>query len=322
MSLCCIPARTSGPLGWNDQADTNVTSLLGNTPGPLGFNDLADPSIPQLGYMPSKQPVPICTFARVDGVALARSTNQNQPLNSKVLIYLNTNYRYQRTTLSLSECLKTLPNDLRANFKKEIESVITKMHELGFALGVKNEHKAGYRTFQDQYEIKVCATKAGPGESFHNYLCAVDLGFLQWVDENGKAYSDYWLGQMDNNPKYKGFSTILWEKRNSLSAEIYGLSFEVIHLQSVPEDVSGRSMLVKCLNKAATDAKDTNWKYRRQGKNYQCTLGESSGNVWKSVGSAKQMWDMSATNCTDEERKMINKHMQLAESIAKCIELE
>ncbi len=41
-----IPARTPGPLGFNDQADTNVTTLLGNTPGPLGNNDYADPNLP------------------------------------------------------------------------------------------------------------------------------------------------------------------------------------------------------------------------------------------------------------------------------------
>ncbi|HWY23081.1 MAG TPA: hypothetical protein VNX26_17785 [Candidatus Acidoferrum sp.] len=41
-----IPPRTPGPLGVNDQADPNVTSLLGDTPGSLGIFDWADPTLP------------------------------------------------------------------------------------------------------------------------------------------------------------------------------------------------------------------------------------------------------------------------------------
>ncbi|MGR8930325.1 MAG: glycoside hydrolase family 19 protein [Gammaproteobacteria bacterium] len=37
--ICLVPERTCGPLGLMDQADPNVTSLLGDTPGPLGVND-------------------------------------------------------------------------------------------------------------------------------------------------------------------------------------------------------------------------------------------------------------------------------------------
>jgi hypothetical protein len=38
-----VPSRTPGPLGINDQADPNKTSLLGDTPGPVGWRDGADP---------------------------------------------------------------------------------------------------------------------------------------------------------------------------------------------------------------------------------------------------------------------------------------
>jgi len=53
-----FPARTHGPLGINDQADPNVTSLLGDTPGPLGIMDYADPTLPLItedGYHPVVQ---------------------------------------------------------------------------------------------------------------------------------------------------------------------------------------------------------------------------------------------------------------------------
>jgi len=40
-----IPARTPGPLGWMDQGDPMLTTLLGDTPGSLGVRDWADPTL-------------------------------------------------------------------------------------------------------------------------------------------------------------------------------------------------------------------------------------------------------------------------------------
>jgi hypothetical protein len=45
--LMWIAPRTPGPLGFNDHADPNVCTLLGDTPGPLGFGDHADPTLPR-----------------------------------------------------------------------------------------------------------------------------------------------------------------------------------------------------------------------------------------------------------------------------------
>ena len=42
-----IPARTPGTIGFYDQADPNVTTLLGDTPGTLGYGDHADPNLPK-----------------------------------------------------------------------------------------------------------------------------------------------------------------------------------------------------------------------------------------------------------------------------------
>jgi hypothetical protein len=45
---CRVPPRTPGPLGINDHADPNVTSLLGDTPSSVGLRDWADPTLSQL----------------------------------------------------------------------------------------------------------------------------------------------------------------------------------------------------------------------------------------------------------------------------------
>lgn len=307
-----IPARTPGPTGWNDAGDPNVTTLLGDTGGPLGYGDYADPALFwSRGSFESQ-------FS-LGGQALALSLGSKED-PSAVLTYPGTRFRYQRTKRTLDSCLETLPVGLRQEFRNEIEAIIKGMHELGFALGVLDKAKAGYRTFDDQNGLGREATRAGPGESFHNYLCAVDLGFLQWVDEDGKARSDFWLGLMDGIPKYKGFSALLWEKRNGFSDAVHSLDWEIIHLQSVPADASGREMLVKCLNKAAAEAGDAKWRYRRHGREqYQCTMGSDS--QWTIAGTAKQMWEQSSPQCEAEDRQTLRKHMAAAETIAKTIDV-
>jgi hypothetical protein len=319
---CFASDRSPGPLGWNDQSDMKISSLLGNTPGSLGYKDLGDPTLPVIGSCSSKPNAPAENMCRVGGAPVIRGTGKLENLNTSVLVFPDTDFKYQRTTKTLESCLATLPSELRPDFKTEIEKIITGMYDLGFALGISAGANAGYRTFEGQCNIAAGATRAGPGESFHNYLAAVDLGFLQWVDEKGKAHSDYWLGAMGSIKALAGFPAKLWATRNSFSDKVYALDFEVIHLQSVPAATSGPAMLVKCLNSAAAAAGDIGWMYQRKGKEYQCTLGSREPKAWTSIGSAKQMWNKSSGKCTEEQDETIRKHMESAESLAKTIELE
>ena len=235
------------------------------------------------------------------------------------LTFPGTNFKYKKTEKTYQDCIGTLPSQLRSNFKKNIEKIIKEMHDLGFALGVMESAKAGYRTFQTQNDIDPTKTKAGPGESFHNYGLAVDLGVLNWVDDEGQSYNDFWLGKMNAIEKYKGFSAKIWQKRNSFcGSNVHSLSFETIHLQGVPKDKSGRSALVECLNKAAANLNDSSWKYKKaSNKKYECNLG--TANTWKNVGTAKQMWSENATNCDKEQKKKIKKHMKDSETVALTI---
>jgi hypothetical protein len=77
---------------------------------------------------------------------------------------------------------------------------------------------------------------------------------------------------------------------------------------------------VKVLNKACGECGDDKWEYRKStNKTYECTLGVIG--QWKNVGTSKQMWEASATNCTAEQKKTVKKHMEKAEYIALTIEL-
>lgn len=239
-----------------------------------------------------------------------------------LLTFPGTQFKYLPTTLTADECIATLPSQLRSDFKSKITTVIKNMHKLGFAFGVWEKPKAGYRTFQQQADIDPTKTKAGPGESFHNYAAAVDLGVLQWIDSAGKVHAkDFWLGGMDAMAQYKGLSAKVWARRNKeCPGGVYSLSFETIHLQSVAATSSGRATLVKSLNKAAKDLGDTAWKYKKSSqKKYQCNLGD--GENWKNVGTAKQLLASTATNATTEQKAKIKSHMIKAESIALTISL-
>jgi hypothetical protein len=69
MDSCRIPARTPGALGINDQADPNLTTLLGDTPGSLGVCDWADPNLPL--YTPA-DPYADMMCRADDGTAISR----------------------------------------------------------------------------------------------------------------------------------------------------------------------------------------------------------------------------------------------------------
>lgn len=265
------------------------------------------------------------TFAgEVNGVVDASTWSEiNVWKRNKYLVPIltleGTNFQYQFTRLTLQECLNTLPAQLRPNFKKDISTVITKMHGIGFSFGSWPNAKAGYRTFQQQYDIDPSKTNAGPGESFHNYGLAVDLGSINWVDKNGESHDyDFWLGKM----KPSSFASAVWKKRNEFApSNLHTLSFEIIHFQGVPANTSGRASLIKCLNTVTGESVDhKKWKYTTgSGNTYKCTLGTESN--WTNIGTAKQMWNKSAANCTNEQRENIKSHMASAEAKALTISL-
>jgi hypothetical protein len=209
---------------------------------------------------------------------------------------------------------------MRTNFKSKISQIIRGMYKLGIAMGTLKKYKAGYRSFQEQYNLPTRATKAGPGESFHNYGIAADLGVLDWVDNTGKSHNDFWLTKMDSIPQYKGFSSKIWAKRNALGGSgVYNLSWEIIHLQGVAAKTSGRACLAKCLNEAA---KLTDYSYQKgpsKSKTYQCRVSKTAN--WVDIGTAKELWGGIVKNVSAQDKATIIAHMRKAESIAKTINI-
>lgn len=86
------------------------------------------------------------------------------------------------------------------------------------------------RTFTQQ--AAETATKAGPGESNHNFGRAADIGFkgFRWIEGNGAVKKDAdWLNALENVSKAK--ANALWDARDALARKIplYPLNFERVH---------------------------------------------------------------------------------------------
>lgn len=142
------------------------------------------------------------------------------------------------------------------------------------------------RTFAQQAaEVN---TKAGPGESNHNFGRASDIGFggLQWVKGDGSIKTDApWLNSLEkaSNAKANAF----WDERDAIAKglPLYRLGFERVHLQLYDQATfSNRRSLVKLLNTVGK----TKW-----AVGYKSDFG--LGGALFPVGTAKQIWSGKAT---------------------------
>jgi len=196
---------------------------------------------------------------------------------------------FRRTSKTLQECYteleKCYPTATSKDFLKRVKATIKDLHELGFAFA-PNIGDGGFRTFKEQHELKT-ENKKPPGESFHNYALAVDLGCWQWVDNNGEEHDgDYWLEKMEKAGDYgAAYANAIWNTRDKF-AKAHGLvpvSSERIHLQ-----LAGKTCehtLAALLNKVGR----SKYKYRGSAKTqYTCDFGK--GGAYYSIGTATQMW--------------------------------
>jgi len=149
------------------------------------------------------------------------------------------------------------------------------------------------RTFQTQYELLTSGrkvTKAGPGESNHNFGQAVDLGFpgLRWLRADGTVVEneDAWLHQLDPKQVGKGEALIFWNVLRT-TGEQMGLHRGPVddhpHLQAWSD--AGIDMATR-LAAHLTAVGKMRWTGRNQ--KYQCDLGFAGTLV--EVGSAAQIW--------------------------------
>jgi hypothetical protein len=186
------------------------------------------------------------------------------------------------------------------NFAASVVAVIKRVYDTtGIACGVCS--KGDRRSFQTQYEILTGAnnanfgiTRAGPGESNHNYGQAVDLGFeeLRWLRPNGTVVEgeDSWMHKLD--PAQHAAGEVLWFWKALREAGVHeglfrGPESDRPHLQAWSDkgiDMADR--LAQLLSSVGT------MKWTGRNQQYSCDFG--LGGVFYPVGSAAQIWNKQA----------------------------
>jgi peptidoglycan hydrolase-like protein with peptidoglycan-binding domain len=154
-----------------------------------------------------------------------------------------------------------------------------------------------HRTFQEQVNLEPNATKSGPGESYHNWGYAVDLGFngIKWLAGDGTiVQDDWWFRKLEkvSLAKTVGF----WKERDrladSISQSLYRVgAWDQVHLQAFTgAKVSAGRSLVAILNNLGK----TKWAHIVAKPNrYKSDLG--LGGKQYDVGTSRQIWDLKAT---------------------------
>jgi peptidoglycan hydrolase-like protein with peptidoglycan-binding domain len=147
------------------------------------------------------------------------------------------------------------------------------------------------RTFTQQAaEVQ---TKAGPGESNHNFGRAVDIGFkgLVWVKGDGTKRTDAaWLNALE--AAFPNKARAFWDVRDVVAQglTLYRLQFERVHLQAFDQATvsSGRS-LAALLNLVTANKMAWSASYAGTAWQYKSDLGATGGDM-QAVGTSKQIW--------------------------------
>ncbi|WP_046986491.1 hypothetical protein [Delftia tsuruhatensis] len=218
------------------------------------------------------------TVAKLSAMLPASHQNMRSANNSKT-VYIEAKAQDAATSKA------AIANDAEyePTFRAKLASLVQQMYDTHkIALWITPTGRR--RTFAQQ--AAETQTKAGPGESNHNFGRAADIGFkrFQWVKGDGSIVTDAdWLNQL--HTAKAADAARWWDERDRLAAKqgLLPLKFERVHLQAfAQEGVSNQRSLAKLLN--AVSQNNMRWKSA-----YQADL-QSQGKHWVTVGSAKSIW--------------------------------
>jgi len=215
-------------------------------------------------------------------------------LNGSKTVYVAATAAQLQNKIAVANAMTFVPA-----FRMKVIACINRMHAIyGIAIGVCRQ--GDRRHFQAQYELLTGGrgvTKAGPGESNHNFGMAVDLGFdgLRWLRNNGTLVEDEtsWLHKLDPGQSLSAEALKFWEALRSIgtSPEVglfHGPVGDRPHLQNWNDaGVHMSARLADLLTRSGT----MRWSGRSQ--RYQCNLG--MGSELFEVGSAAQIWNRQAS---------------------------
>ena len=122
-----VAARTPGVLGYGDQADPNMCSLLGDSPGVLGFQDYADPTLP---WLKGGERNVSGSFGRAsDGSALSLPASQQVPQAAS-----------PTWKLTAEQLLKIFPSASKEYMKQVADELNTDLPKYGLDSSLRCAH--------------------------------------------------------------------------------------------------------------------------------------------------------------------------------------
>lgn len=173
-----------------------------------------------------------------------------------------------------------------AEFETTFKNLLAKLVDTMYAdhkIVLKLTPTGRRRTFAQQAaEVN---TKAGPGESNHNFGRAADIGFkgFRWIQGDGTIKTDAdWLNALEAAKAAK--ANALWDARDAIAKTLplFRLNFERVHLQLYDQSTfSNINSLVNLLNTVTVGK-------MKWANGYQCDFG--LGGALYQVGTAKQIW--------------------------------
>ncbi len=193
--------------------------------------------------------------------------------------------------VDLSNANTTLAREpnLQPGFLKSLADLNDKFWD-GDRLVLGVARKGGFRSFQEQFNLPPASTKAGPGESNHNFGNGCDFGFtgFKFLSAAGTWQNDdWWLNALDK----LGLSKPFWDRRNTyfpgLTLFPSALRGDLIHIQAFDDNrVNMRKSLADLMSRAGPNAY---WEHDGQ---YKANLVFADAKF--PVGTAKQIWTGSA----------------------------
>lgn len=162
-------------------------------------------------------------------------------------------------------------------------------------------------TFQDQFDVNPARTKAGPGESNHNYGRALDLIFKspRWIKGDGTIVNDQEALQIiehKDNIKFMDFWEAMWKLRDAGGLFKTDFPDDQGHVQDHKD--AGLSMgkrLVVLLNAVGK----TEWKHLGGHPN-QYMSDISLKGQFINTGTTKQIWQTKAQIATADVAAALN----------------
>jgi len=253
--------------------------------------------------------------------ALPNTHKHMRILKNTKTVYLSDTPARLATAVAASVAQVKPGKRLNRTFCGRVHTLIKRMSQThGIVLWVARRSGFG-RTFEEQAKLRARLIKNNPravvgrpGESFHNYGRAVDIGFrgMRWLKTDGTIVKDLtWLNKLDkaNKSDFNSFWNARDKVTSAMNPKLHRIKSERVHAQMYRG--TPRRGLARLLTKVSPGKR----KWATMGRrHYTCDLG--CGGVKVCVGTSDQIWAGKAAVSTADIAKV--KKAKKAKSPAKA----